>query len=192
MEAGESVPKAEKSIWPEQVKVEVLAELLCLSERRIYDLARRGIVVRAPERGMFEFLPSMHGYIEFKRREAAEVGAPSPLRQERIESVKVDRQIQELKLERMRAEHIAIDEIDVVWADFAARIKKTVLALPRAFMDALPHLTPHDEKHFRTMALDILDGLAEEADASVIGADPELLKPTPAERAGIPRRRNRR
>jgi phage terminase Nu1 subunit (DNA packaging protein) len=178
--------------WPIEVDGFQLAEMILVSVRHIRDLKKKGIVFAGSRPGLYRFPESLHGYLDYKRRLAAETGALSPLTIEKAKSVSVRRKIAELDLADRLSEILTLEEADASWKMFATGIKRALLSLPDEFKKAIPSATAHDKLLFRTQVLDILDDLAREAEDSVIGADPDLLRPTDDERAGVKPRRKRK
>ena len=178
--------------WPTEIDAYQLSEMTTVSVRYLRDLKKKGIVFQGSKPGMYLFPESFHGFLDYLRTRTAEAGALSPLTIEKAKSSNVRRRIAEHELAQMQSEILTKQEVEEAWKYVAAITKRAALAFPAAAMKALPHLTAFDEKHFRTLVVDLLDDLADEARDIGVGADPDLLRPTNDERAGIKPRRKRK
>lgn len=178
--------------WPTEVDGFQLSEMILVSVRHIRDLKKKGIVFAGSRPGLYRFPESLHGYLDYKRRLAAEVGALSPLTIERAKSANVRRQIAEIELAERQSEILTLAEVEESWRRFATGLKAAFLAVFAELKQSLPDLTDHDERTLHTLVVDALDGLADEARDSVTGVDADLLRPTGDERAGIKPRRKRK
>jgi len=177
--------------WPTELSSIDMARQINVSVRHLRDLKKKGIVFEGSKPGTYQYPESLHGYIDYRRKLAAEAHTLSPLTIERGKTAAVNRQIAEFALADRQSESLTLEEADASWKLFATAIKQAALSLPALFKQALPHLSAHDERIFRIKVLAILDSLAREARGSVIGCDPDLLLPTDEERAGIKSRRQR-
>jgi len=150
-----------------------LAVLFGVSTRTIKDLDQNGTLVRAPGRGRFETTASINGYLKRLRENAAGRASSTgrTLSDERAESERITRQIQEIKLAQLRGEVLTLDEVSTSWSAFAAAVKAAVLSIPGRARSTIPHLTAHDAEMMKQMCRDLLQDLAEEVDASVISGD---------------------
>ena len=173
-------PKAEAGHWiPATCSKRDLSVLLDLSIRSLTDLAATGILVPAAKNGTFQTGPSVKNYIEKLRKAAANRADEqrNPLNDERMHDVRVNRQISELKLAQLRGEMLSLDEVTESWSKFAAIIKSAALAIPSKARTQIPHLTAHDAETLKTLMKDMLNDLADEAADSVVGAEPDEVRP---------------
>ena len=85
-------------------------------------------------------------------------------------------QIAEIRLQQLRDSIISNDELYEMWKWFAASMKQGILSIPDRIKDQIPNVSEHDKKKIMEMMVAMLDELAEDADASIIGADGDLLR----------------
>lgn len=158
---------------PETCSAADLAAVLGIGGRAIDTWIQRGVFVRAEGRGRFQTLPSINGYAEALRAKAGGHASTTgkTLSDERAESEKVTREIQMIKLARIKGEVLSLDELTRGWSTFAKAVKSMVLAIPGKARSSIPHLTPHDAEVLKTMCNDILADLAEEVKTTVINGD---------------------
>ena len=159
----------------------VIARLLDLSERRIQQLSREGVIPKA-ERGQYDLIGSVRGYVRYLRDQAlrAQAGAPD-YAAERARFIRARADLAEMEAEEKRRSLIAADEIEAAWIAVLALLRTRLLALPdRLAPQAFDQSTVGDTRNLiRTAIREVLDDLAEpdvefEADPEIDGlADPE-------------------
>lgn len=174
-------PKTEAGHWiPATCSKRDLSVLLDLSIRTLTDLAATGILIPAAKNGTFQTGPSVKNYIEKLRKAAANRADEqrNPLNDERMADVRVNRQISELKLAQLRGEMLSLDEVTESWTKFAALIKQAALGIPSKARSQIPHLTAHDAETLKTLMKDMLNDLADEVADSVVGGEPDDVRPT--------------
>jgi len=156
-----------------------LSLLLGISIRALGDLHAKGVLVPAAKRGTYQTIPSVNAYIDKIRAAAAGRSEEqrNPLNDERMHDVRVNRQISELKLAQLRGEMLSLDEVTESWTKFAAMVKSAALAIPSKARTQIPHLTAHDAETLKTLMKDMLNDLADEAADSVVGAEPDDVRP---------------
>jgi phage terminase Nu1 subunit (DNA packaging protein) len=159
----------------------VIARLLDLSERRIQQLSREGVIPKA-ERGQYDLIGSVRGYVRYLRDQAlrAQAGAPD-YAAERARFIRARADLAEMEAEEKRRSLIAVDEIEGAWIAVLALLRTRLLALPdRLAPQAFDQPTVGDTRNLiRTAIREVLDDLAEpdiefETDPEIDGlADPE-------------------
>ena len=159
----------------------VIARLLDLSERRIQQLSREGVIPKA-ERGQYDLIGSVRGYVRYLRDQAqrAQAGAPD-YAAERARFIRARADLAEMEAEEKRRSLIAADEIEAAWISVLALLRTRLLALPdRLAPQAFEQPTVGDTRNLiRTAIREVLDDLAEpdiefETDPEIDGiADPE-------------------
>lgn len=156
-----------------------LAVLLGLTKQAVDKLAQSGILESAGVHGLYLTKKSVHNYAERLRMTASgrTEETRNPLTQERMQTEKITRQIKEIELAKMRGEILTLDEVAESWSNLAAAMKSAMLALPGKARTNIPHLTPHDGETLKKLVKDILNDLADEVEASVIGGNAEDIKP---------------
>lgn len=173
-------PKTEAGHWiPATCTKRDLSVLLGVSIRTLTDFAATGILVPAAKNGTFQTAPSVKNYIEKLQKAAAgrTEEQRNPLNDERQREIKVNREIAEMKLAQLRGEVLTLDEVMESWSKFAAMVKSAALAIPSKARTQIPHLTAHDAETLKTLMKDMLNDLADEAADSVVGAEPDEVRP---------------
>ena len=159
----------------------VIARLLDLSERRVQQLSREGVIPKA-ERGQYDLIGSVRGYVRYLRDQAlkAQAGAPD-YAAERARFIRARADLAEMEAEEKRRSLIAAEEIEAAWIAVLALLRTRLLALPdRLAPQAFEQSTVGDTRNLiRTAIREVLDDLAQpdielEADIDLEGvADPE-------------------
>ena len=110
--------------------IAVIAKLLDLSERRVQQLSREGVIPRAT-RGRYDLIGSVRGYVRYLRDQAlrAQAGAPD-YAAERARFIRARADLAEMEAEERRGALIAADEIETAWIAVLALLRTRLLALP--------------------------------------------------------------
>lgn len=159
----------------------VIARLLDLSERRVQQLSREGVIPKA-ERGQYDLIGSVRGYVRYLRDQAqkAQAGAPD-YAAERARFIRARADLAEMEAEEKRRTLIAADQIEAAWIAILALLRTRLLALPdRLAPQAFNQPSVGDTRNLiRTAICEVLDDLAEpdidfETNPEIDGlADPE-------------------
>lgn len=174
--------------WPTELSSFEMAKQINVSVRHLRDLKKKGIVFEGSKPGMYRYPESLHRYIDYRRKIAAEAHTLSPLTIERAQTAVVLRRLKEMDVEDRESRLISIDELKANWKDLAAGIKRAALSIPSTLASEISGLSAPDHQYIAGAVLKLLKSLAGEAN-EVVGADPTLLLPTDDERAGINSRR---
>jgi phage terminase Nu1 subunit (DNA packaging protein) len=112
----------------------VIAKLLDLSDRRVQQLSREGVIPKA-ERGQYDLIGSVRGYVRYLRDQAlkAQAGAPD-YAAERARFIRARADLAEMEAEEKRGSLLAADQVETASISVLARIRTRLLALP----DRLP------------------------------------------------------
>lgn len=156
-----------------------LAVILDMAMRNVSDHAAKGSFVPAAKNGMFKTLPSIQTYVR-KLREMAAGRAEelrNPLADERLRSAQVERELNEIKLSNLRGEMLSAAEVSENWAAFGGQVKAKLLSVPTKVRARIPHMTAHDQETVKEIIVDILNDLADEVEATVIGGDERDVRP---------------
>ncbi|CUH65079.1 hypothetical protein TL5118_01134 [Thalassovita autumnalis] len=161
--------------------ISVISRLLDLSERRVQQLSREGVIPKA-ERGQYDLIGSVRGYVRYLRDQAvkAQAGAPD-YAAERARFIRARANLAEMEAEEKRHSLIAADQIEAAWIAVLALLRTRLLALPdRLAPQAFDQPTVGDTRTLiRTAIREVLDDLAQpdielEADIDLEGvANPE-------------------
>ena len=150
----------------------VIARLLDLSERRIQQLSREGVIPKA-ERGQYDLIAAVRGYVAYLRDLAvkAQAGAPD-FGVERARLIKAKADIAEMEAEGRRGELLPAEAVEAAWTAILARLRARLLVLP----DRLAPLCVEEttiagvRDQIRKAVREALDELAE---TPVVAAHPE-------------------
>jgi phage terminase Nu1 subunit (DNA packaging protein) len=149
----------------------VIARLLDLSERRIQQLSREGVIPKA-ERGQYDLVAAVRDYVAYLRDLAvkAQSGAPD-FGAERARLIKAKADLAEMEASGRRGELLPAEAVEAAWTAVLARLRARLLVLP----DRLAPLC-HEETtiagvrdQIRKAVREALDELAE---TPVVAADP--------------------
>ena len=154
----------------------VIARLLDLSERRVQQLSREGVIPKA-ERGQYDLVGSVRGYVRYLRDQAlkAQAGAPD-YAAERARFIRARADLAEMEAEERRRSLIAAEQIEAAWIAVLALLRTRLLALPdRLAPEAFEQSTVGDTRNLIRAAIrEVLDDLAQpdielEADIDLAG-----------------------
>lgn len=159
----------------------VIAKLLDLSERRVQQLSREGVIPKA-ERGQYDLIGSVRGYVRYLRDQAlkAQAGAPD-YAAERARFIRARADLAEMEAKEKRRSLIAADQVEAAWIAVLALLRTRLLALPdRLAPQVFEQSTVGDTRNLIRAAIrEVLDDLAEpdiefEADIDLAGvSDPK-------------------
>lgn len=161
--------------------ISVIAKLLDLSERRVQQLSREGVIPKA-NRGQYDLIGSVRGYVQYLRDQAAKAQAGAPdYAAERARFIRARADLAEMEAEEKRRSLIAADEIEAAWIAVLALLRTRLLGLPdRLAPQVHDQSTVGDTRTLiRSAIREVLDDLAEpdidlETDPENDGlADPE-------------------
>lgn len=108
----------------------VIARLLDLSERRVQQLSREGVIPKA-ERGAYDLVGAVRGYVRYLRDLVQKAqGGASDLPTERTRLVKAKADLAELDALQRRGELVPAAETALAWAAVTARLRTRLTALP--------------------------------------------------------------
>lgn len=179
---------------PATQPIGMIARLLDLSERRVQQLSREGVIPKA-ERGQYDLIGSVRGYVRYLRDQAtkAQAGAPD-YAAERARFIRARADLAEMEAEEKRGALIAAEEIEAAWIAVLELLRTRLLALPdRLAPQVFEQSTVGDTRNLIRMTIrEVLDDLAQpdvqlEASADIDGlADPEADGGDGAEGAAPP------
>jgi phage terminase Nu1 subunit (DNA packaging protein) len=154
----------------------VIARLLDLSVRRVQQLSREGVIPKA-ERGQYDLIGSVRGYVRYLRDQAlkAQAGAPD-YAAERARFIRARADLAEMEAEEKRRSLIAAEQIEAAWIAVLALLRTRLLALPdRLAPQVFEQSTVGDTRNLIRAAIrEVLDDLAQpdielEADLDLAG-----------------------
>ncbi len=108
----------------------VIAKLLDLSERRVQQLSREGVIPKAT-RGQYDLIGSVRGYVRYLRDQAAKAQAGAPdYAAERARFIRARADLAEMEAEEKRGAVIAAGDVEAAWIAVLALLRTRLLALP--------------------------------------------------------------
>ena len=115
---------------PSTYPLGTIAKLLLLTERRVQQLAKEGHIPRA-ERGRYELVPAVQGYIRYLRDRAinGDVG-PDGEASDKARLMKARADIAEMEAQRLSEELVPVQEVERAAADMVARFRARSLSIP--------------------------------------------------------------
>ena len=153
----------------------VIAKLLDLSERRIQQLSREGVIPKAT-RGQYDLIGSVRGYVSYLRDQAvsAQAGAPD-YAVERARFIRARADLAEMEANQRRGSLIAADDAEAAWIAVLALLRTRFLSLP----DRLAPLIFETDNLAGTR--DLLRATLREALEDIVNSD---VQPDPDDKTG--------
>lgn len=146
-----------------------------MSVRTVDTLISRGTVVAAEQRGLYQTLPSIVGYLEDLRGKAAGRSGDSMLAEKRAKMLDSQQEVVDLRRRRELIEVaklektvLAVDDVVAGWSAILQRIKSDLLALPSQLRAQVPHLGAHGQEMAKTLIRDVLKDMAEDIENGAI------------------------
>lgn len=110
--------------------IAVIAKLLDLSERRVQQLSRDGVIPKAT-RGQYDLIASVRGYVRYLRDQAAKAQAGAPdYASERARFIRARADLAEMEAEEKRGSVIAAEDVEIAWIALLSLLRTRLLALP--------------------------------------------------------------
>lgn len=143
--------------------VATIAKLLMLSDRRVQQLTKEGVIPKA-ERGRYELAPAVQGYIRFlQERSLRSDSSPIDYHTEKARLTKLQADTAEIELAKARGDVAAISQIEKNLAGLFAEVRTNIRNVPDRVVSSLIAMT--DEREFKARLLReidlVLDALAE-------------------------------
>ena len=109
--------------------IEAIAKLLKLSERRVQQLAKDNIIPKA-ERGKYDLVSSVHGYIDFLKAKAGGDFTAEEVLKNKNKLLKAKAEIAEIEKQKATGELIPKEEVKRTWLELVHKIKQKLLSIP--------------------------------------------------------------
>jgi len=110
--------------------ITVIASLLDISERRVQQLSRAGVIPKAA-RGRYELIGSVRGYIRHLRdRNIKGESGTADYGTERARLVKAKADLAEMEASQMRGDLLPAPDVTAAWIEIVALIRARLLVLP--------------------------------------------------------------
>jgi phage terminase Nu1 subunit (DNA packaging protein) len=109
--------------------VETVARLLDLSPRRVQQLSNEGVIPKA-ERGRYELVPAVQGYIRYLKSKAiaADTGSDDSEHKKRLTKARAD--IAEMEAERLSGNLVDVGAVAKTWSSLFTFARTKFLTLP--------------------------------------------------------------
>jgi len=152
---------------------EAVARILGISERRVGQLAKDGIIEEHSP-GHFKLLPAVHGYIRYLHEQIETKSKKTELDAEKEKLARIKRKSAEIDLEIKRNELHRAADVEFIMGNMLAAFKAKLETLPHK---ALPPLlnTPADMDR-REHILETLTALVGEALGELVEYDPKAYE----------------
>jgi phage terminase Nu1 subunit (DNA packaging protein) len=109
--------------------IEAISKLLKLSERRVQQLAKDNIIPKA-ERGKYDLVSSVHGYIDFLKAKAGGDFTAEEVLKNKNKLLKAKAEIAEIEKKKATGELIPKEEVKRTWLELVHKIKQKLLSMP--------------------------------------------------------------
>lgn len=106
---------------PATYPLATIAKLFELSERRVQQLAKEGVIPRA-ERGRYELVPAVQGYIRYLKARTLSYDAADLETDHKARLTKAQADKAELELGQLRAELMTVEQYDEAVTDAYQRV----------------------------------------------------------------------
>ena len=110
--------------------IAVIAKLLDLTERRVQQLSREGVIPKA-ERGQYDLVGAVRGYVAYLHEQAkdAQAGAPDHAA-ERARLLRAKADLAEMEARGRQGALIPAEAMEAAWTAIRARLRTRLLGLP--------------------------------------------------------------
>lgn len=155
-----------------------IAKLLKLSERRVQQLTKEGIIPRL-DRNKYELVPSVHGYIDYLRHQlSAEVSADDIVKN-RNRLTLATAELREMEKSKLENELIPTIEVKKTWLQYINLLKTKLLSLPNK---AAPQMVTVDNINEAKLVLKerINEALNEISNADITNRESRIDVSTPS------------
>ena len=106
-----------------------ISKLLKLTERRVQQLAKDGIIPKA-ERGKYELVSSVHGYVDFLKAKAGGEFTAEEVIKNKNKLLKAKAELAEIEKMKATGELIPKEEVKKTWLEIINKVKQKLLSIP--------------------------------------------------------------
>jgi phage terminase Nu1 subunit (DNA packaging protein) len=143
--------------------VSTIAKLLMLSDRRVQQLTKEGVIPKA-ERGRYELAPAVQGYIRYlQERSLRSDQSPIDYHMEKARLTKAQADREEVEAAKAMGEVVSVKQVETNLANLFAEVRANFRNIPDRVVSALIGST--DEREVKAVLLReidlVLDALAE-------------------------------
>jgi phage terminase Nu1 subunit (DNA packaging protein) len=127
------------------IPVATLARLFNLTERRIQQLAKDGVIPK-PEKGKYDLIASTQGYIKYLQdRAAGKDIEPRDTYIERARLLKAQADKTEIEVKALNGDLIAAEQVELMWAGLVSSFRARMMALPVRCAHRVMNITGYQE-----------------------------------------------
>ena len=109
--------------------IQAIAKLLKLSERRIQQLAKENVIPKA-ERGKYDLVNSVHGYIDYLKAKAGGEFTAEEVLKNKNKLLKAKAELAEIDKMKASGELIPKEEVKRTWLELVQKVKQKLLSIP--------------------------------------------------------------
>ena len=109
--------------------IQAIAKLLKLSERRIQQLAKENVIPKA-ERGKYDLVNSVHGYIDYLKAKAGGEFTAEEVLKNKNKLLKAKAELAEIDKMKASGELIPKGEVKKSWLELVHKLKQKLLSIP--------------------------------------------------------------
>ena len=102
-----------------------ISKLLKLTERRVQQLAKDGIIPKA-ERGKYDLVSSVHGYIDFLKAKAGGEFTAEEVIKNKNKLLKAKAELAEIEKQKATGELIPKEEVKKTWLEIINKVKHAI------------------------------------------------------------------
>lgn len=135
--------------------VATIASLLMLSERRVQQLTREGVIPRA-ERGRYELVPAVQGYVRYlQERGGSSSDSPIDYHEQKARLTKAQADMAEIELARARGDVVGVAQLEKNLGSLFAEVQTNIRNIPGRIASSLAGAK--DESAIKRMMLAEID-----------------------------------
>lgn len=109
-----------------------IAKLLMLTERRVQQLSAEGVIPKA-ERGRYELVPAVQGYIRYLKDRSLGADVPGDEYEHKRRLLKAKADLAEMEAALLAGKLVKTEVAEAVWSDAASRFRQRALSVaPKA------------------------------------------------------------
>ena len=150
------MPAAAAPLYP----AKTIAKLFNLTERRVQQLAKEGIIPKA-ERGKYELIGAVQGYVKYLQDRAVgqHEAAPTDLNAEKVRLTKAQADEKELQVKVLRGELLPAELVIEMGAALVAAARAKVLAIHSKCRSRFPSIEQDVADEIETLSREALSEL---------------------------------
>lgn len=116
---------------PPTYPTSTIAKLLMLTERRVQQLTAENVIPRA-ERGRYELVPAVQGYIRYlqDRRAVSDTGSGDPISDAKMRLLKARARAAEAEADQLEGKLLDRAEVERSWTTLVLNMRARMLAIP--------------------------------------------------------------